>query len=114
MAINEWSSSISYLDEAVIDKAIDRCKVTMAWPPSIAEFLDLCDEQSGVLSAQQIMDNAIRQDFSQPIVQYVYDKIGSWDFRNDSTKQLLAKCQHHRNEFIATHRLSKGLLLDEA
>ncbi len=54
----EWALSIleNQLSMADIERAIDRCKQELAWPPSIAEFLERClpsHQQLGVPSAAE-------------------------------------------------------------
>lgn len=49
MAKKEWALSLEGKNQAVIEYALTRCKETLAWPPTISEFLALC-----VPSAQEL------------------------------------------------------------
>lgn len=47
IAKREWALSLRGYGEAELVAAIDRCKETLAWMPTISEFLSILNEQSG-------------------------------------------------------------------
>lgn len=91
MWMSDWAESLSNVSEEVIKSAIDNCKNTLEWPPSIAEFLKLCDRTLGIPSPQEAMQLAIRMDFSHPMVKAIFDRVGSWDMSHDKETVLLKK-----------------------
>lgn len=98
----EWSLGLQGIDPNHIRPAIDYCRANLKWPPSIAEFREICDKCSGALDAKTIMDLAIRRDFTNPIVERIFKIIGSWDFQHDKEKDLLAKVQAARQDYLRT------------
>jgi len=94
MALWEWDTAISHLSIKNIDTAIDYCKLNFEWPPSIAEFLKICDVLSGIPAEDEILQLAIRRDFSNIIVKQIFDEIGSWAFSHDSEILLKKKIKN--------------------
>ena len=47
IAKREWALSLQYYGEVELVAAIDRCKETLAWMPTISEFLTILREQTG-------------------------------------------------------------------
>lgn len=88
---NEWLSGLSDIDVNVIKGVLETCKKTIEWPPSIAEFLRLCEHASGFPSPDKALQGAIRRDFSHPIVAIAYDKIGNWSMQHDKENDLRPK-----------------------
>jgi hypothetical protein len=91
IVIKEWSSGLAGIDGAQIKAALDHCRMHLEWPPSIAEFRRLCFMAGGLPSPFELMQKAIRREFDHPLTKMVFDKIGSWSFRNDTEKALTAK-----------------------
>lgn len=83
-----WARQLAEYDGETIKGAIDECVRTLEWPPSIAEFIGLCDKHSGVPSIPEIIQKGIRRDFSHPLTKIVYDKIGNWDFSHLTQQEL--------------------------
>ena len=90
-AVKEWSEGLAGIQGHDIKQALDHCRINLEWPPSIAEFRNLCLKNSGVPSAAQVMRRAIDGNFEHPLTRMVYDKVGSWAFKNDSEKLLFTK-----------------------
>ena len=47
IAKREWALSMQGYSEAELVSAINRCKETLAWMPTISEFITILNEQSG-------------------------------------------------------------------
>ena len=107
MAMHEWMNAVGSISPILINLALDQCALTMPWPPSIAEFLDVCDDISGMPNSSKVMQDAIRQDFSHSLTKAIYEEVGSWAFRNDSEKDLLKKIDQARAKIIKEQRLSR-------
>ncbi len=101
---SEWCSGLAGIDVLLIKGCLEHCKVNIQWPPSIAEFRQLCEQSSGVPSASEAFTMAIRKDFSHPIVALAYDKVGSWAMKNDKESVLTGKFQHAYTESLNEYR----------
>lgn len=106
---NEWSSGLSSVDLNVIKDALDYCKKNLEWPPSIAEFIKVCESYSGVPSLQQCINLVTNRNFNHPVVLICYEKIGSWAMKNDTEKQLAIKFQPAYQEALNRFRKEERL-----
>lgn len=103
-ALHEWSVAFFGRSKETIDKAMDFCKMNLEWPPSIAEFIGICEQASGMPSLEESFAAAIRRDFYHPVIQTVYDKVGSWAMRSDSEVTLRIKFKAAYQEAISSYR----------
>jgi hypothetical protein len=87
----EWHEGLASVDVNGIKDALSFCRENLEWPPSIAEFRNICLKNSGVPSAAQIMRRAIDGNFEHPLTRMVYDKVGGWAFKQDTEKLLFTK-----------------------
>ncbi len=106
-----WSKRLERYSENVITKSITECIDTLAWPPSIAEFIAICDKYLKIPSQSEILQKCIRRDLSHPLVKTIFDKIGSWDFSHDSQKNLERKINEHYHKALT--ELKSNLLEDK-
>lgn len=90
---NEWCTGLSGINPNVIKDSLDYCKKNLEWPPSIAEFIKICESYSGVPTLEQAIDLACRREFTHPVVLLAYEQVGSWSMKNDSERQLRVKFQ---------------------
>lgn len=91
VALIEWECVVANFHKSKINEAINYCKLSMSWPPSVCEFIEICENLSGMPSLEEIMQAGIRRDFSHPIVGRVFEEIGSWSFSNDKERDLKGK-----------------------
>lgn len=101
---SEWSKGLSAINPNVIKNALDYCRKNIEWPPSIAEFIKICENYLGVPSMQKSLGLAINRDFNHPIVLLCYEKIGSWSMKNDTEKQLTIKFESAYQEALSKFR----------
>lgn len=110
----EWSEGMAGIDPTHIKEGLSYCRLNLEWPPSIAEFRRICEQNSGVPSSSHALQMAIRKDFSHPIVSIAYDKVGSWAMKNDKEAVLNGKFQaayiEALNEFRKNPNECWGLL----
>lgn len=88
---SEWCSGLGEVKLSSIKPALDECKIRVEWPPSVAEFLRICERVEGLPSCNEAMALAIRRDLSHPIVSMAYTKIGAWAMSHDRQEVLMPK-----------------------
>lgn len=93
MGLNLWAQSLAGIEVNVIKKALDFCRMNLEWPPSIAEFINICEEIVGIPSMDEVIRLCVARDFSHPLVKMVFDLIGSWSFSNDRERDLRQKVE---------------------
>lgn len=106
MWCQEWLDGLAGIEIIHMKEAIDYCRLNLDWSPSIAEFRGICEKASGMPSCSEVMEAAIRRDFSHPITKIIYEKIGSWDMQNDKKDILTRKFSSFYKEAIAEYRSS--------
>lgn len=79
--------------------------MNMKWPPSICEFLEICEQKSGMPTVEEVIQLAIRREFSHPLVKSIFDKIGSWAFQHDAEKDLRKKVRDLYLHFVGESRM---------
>lgn len=106
---DEWALGLEGINPHHVKAGIDYCRKMLRWPPSIAEFREICFSCSGVLSAADIMQTAIRGDLTNDLVKFVYEKVGGWDFSHDKESVLMAKVSKAREEYLESCSTSVGI-----
>jgi hypothetical protein len=89
--VHEWVSALSNIDVALIKGVLDYCKSSIEWPPSIAEFLRICEKHSGIPQMEEALSLAIRREFNHPIIFMAYEKIGNWAMKHSKEDVLREK-----------------------
>lgn len=46
LALHEWGDAIRELSDKQISNGIKTCRSSMIWPPSIAEFIEICKSRT--------------------------------------------------------------------
>ena len=100
----QWSEGLAGIKPSTIKEALAYCRNNLDWPPSIAEFRRICEKSQGIPTMEQAFRAAIRRDFIHPIVAVVFDKIGTWDFKNDKESVLLPKFKVAYQEALDSFR----------
>lgn len=111
----DWADGLAGIEINAIKEAIDYCKLNLCWAPSLAEFIGICDKLSGMPNALECMIMAVNGDFSNSIVRNLYDRIGSWNIRNNSEYELLRKFESNYPDEIAKFRSKRqrdAILID--
>jgi hypothetical protein len=106
----EWSSGLADINTDFIKDALDYCKKNMAWPPTISEFISICDKLSGIPSTNELIKLMINMQFNHPIVKLVYDKIGSFALKNDKEKDIVTKVNAIYSECLNSYRDNQNQL----
>lgn len=89
-AIDYWLGEFQQFSHATFTKAIKHaCDQYREYPPKIGQILDICWHYEGVPSLVELIQLAIRKDFTHPIVLEVYEKLGSWTLKNSKEAELM-------------------------
>jgi hypothetical protein len=89
----EWSTGLAGINPTLIKGALETCKLTLEWPPSLAEFRRICEQADGVPSCTQALEAAVGGKFDHPVTFLAYSKVGSWSMKNDKASLLGGKFQ---------------------
>jgi len=109
IAIEQWKKGLTGISDEAIAKAIDHCRMNLEWPPSIAEFIGICEKFCGVPSVDEAFQAAIRRDFDHPVIKLAFDKVGSWAMRNDNEDVLRKKFKDAYREALGFYREANAM-----
>jgi hypothetical protein len=109
--VEEWSQGLESIDIKSVKPALDHCRTNLEWPPSIAEFRRLCEEASGYPTFEESFANAIRRDFTHPVIKIAFDKIGDWAFKHDTEKDLAKKFKAAYQQAVHDYRVNTAKYL---
>lgn len=101
---NEWCCGLEDVNVSAIKEALDYCRKNLKWPPSISEFITICDSCSGIPSLGDCMKAAIRREFNHPLALMCYQKVGNWAITHDTEKVLESKFQSAYEESLIKFR----------
>lgn len=104
---NEWCLGLSDVNPRIITDALNYCRKNLDWPPSISEFVSICESFEGLPSFTNALNLATKQEFNHPVVLMSYEKVGSWAMKNDSELQLRDKFQKAYDESVNEFRKDK-------
>lgn len=110
----DWESGLKGIDSNVIMRALDKCRLTMDWPPVLSEFLRMCDQQSGLPGIDEAYQLAFAHNFSNPLVETAFKQIISWDWTHDSERDLRKKFAAAWKKTVEEHQTARMLGHGEA
>jgi hypothetical protein len=103
---DEWHEGLAGIDATHLKDAIACCRANLEWSPSVAEFRTICERIGGMPTVDEVMKMAIARELSHPIVQAVFEKIGDWNMRYDSSDSLKKKFAQAYKEAISDYRMA--------
>lgn len=122
IAKREWALSLQYYSEAELVRAIDRCKETLAWMPTVSEFIAILNDMGGdhglpssrhaYYEACRFADRPSQRQWSHPAV-YHAGKATEW-FRLRSEEEARIFPEFDYNYQIICRRVRAGEQLDQA
>lgn len=87
----EWALALAPFDAPSTERALEHCKRNMAWPPSIAEFLALLEQATGMPSARSAYEEACRcritpAEFAwtHPVIYHTASEVGFWRLQTEA------------------------------
>ena len=99
IAKREWALSLKGYNESELVAAVNRCKETLAWMPTISEFLALLREISGDHGLPGVRDayteacmhaeHPLKHQWSHPAVYYAGRETGWFRLRSEEERQVL-------------------------
>lgn len=112
----EWSQAIQGWTMDVMAKALDHCKLNLEWPPSIAQFIGICEEVSGVPTLDQAYRTIFTGTALHPVVEHALSKLDTYHLRMASGEKAYKMFKNAYREARADYRLEKAkqALLEEA
>lgn len=119
IAKREWALSVQGYSESQLVAAIDQCKETLEWMPSIAEFLRLLDEMGeqgipAVLAAYQeacrYADRPTQHGWSHPVVYHAGRETGWFELRSLAGAAIFKRFSYNFQQVKA--RFKRGDALD--
>lgn len=90
---NEWCCGLEDVNVNTISESLNYCGKNLDWPPSIAEFIKICESYAGVPTLNDCIKACVRREFTHPLILMCYQEIGSWAMTNDTEKALQSKFQ---------------------
>lgn len=92
VAKREWYEGLKDLSMEQLKHGFDHIrKKGGEFPPSIPEFRKACmpsAEELGIMPVSEALIKFFAKDFSNPMIESVYKKIGSWDYQHLTTREL--------------------------
>lgn len=108
---DEWGSALAGIDVSIIRNVLDELRNDdRDYPPSLPQFLKLCRKHCGLPDMEKAYQMALRRDFSHPLTEMCYEKIGSWHFTHDSEKDLRRKFKISYKEIVKQIPLNQKML----
>ncbi|WP_243633705.1 replication protein P [Motiliproteus coralliicola] len=105
VAKREWALSLRGYTERDIVEAIDRCKESFVWPPTIAEFLQLLKRDLAEYGLPEVLrayveacrfaDKPRQHDWSHPAVYYAGRATDWFRLRTEDKPEVFPDFEHH-------------------
>ncbi len=97
--MEDWLTELSKFSIEQVRAAVNKTLTEFKeFPPTLGQLVDLCMKESGVPSQQEVIRLMVARDFSHPLVNMVYDKIGSWTLTNGKSEEIERKVKEHYSE----------------
>lgn len=121
IAKREWALSLAGYNESELVAAVNRCKESTAWMPSIAEFLAILRDINGdfglpglrdaYMEACMHADHPVRHHWSHPAVYHAGRETGWFLLRTEEESRALPSFRYHYD--VICRRVREGEDLDQ-
>ncbi len=121
LAKREWALSLSGYSEPELVAAINRCKETLAWMPTISEFIAILNDLNGdyglpplrsaYVEACMNADKPTRHSWTHRAIYHAGRATGWFRLRSEEESQVLADFRY--NYEVVCRRVRAGEALDE-
>ena len=120
LAKREWAIAIKGFKEPLLAYAVERSKETYAWPPTIAEFLQLIakayaaygltEPRAAYLEASQCRINPLEFSWSHPAVYHAAASTGWYSLKSDEETKTWPVFEKNYNQVV--NRIIQGEALE--
>jgi hypothetical protein len=117
----EWALSLDGYGEAELVAAVNRCKETSSWMPSIAEFIAIVQEVNGDFGLPGVRDayieacmhaeHPLAHQWSHPAVYHAGRETGWFRLRSEGEQQVLPAFGYHYD--VMCRRVREGESLEQ-
>lgn len=121
LAKREWALSLEGYGEAELVAAVNRCKETTSWMPSIAEFIDILRDINGDFGLPGVRDayaeaclhadHPLHHQWSHPAVYHAGRETGWFLLRSEEESKALPAFRYHYE--VICRRVRQGEALDQ-
>lgn len=121
IAKREWALSLAPYSETQLVAAVDRCKETLAWMPTVSEFLAIIASQQAEDGVPALRDayceacrfaDAPRQhQWSHPVVYHAGRMTGWFELRSQTERQIIGNFNYYYEQCV--RRFRSGEQLDQ-
>lgn len=105
IAKREWALSLTAYHESQLVRAVDRCKETLAWMPTVSEFLKILEEvgagdgippvRVAYLEACRYSHEPVGKPWSHPVVYYAGRETGWFMLRSEEERTTFGLFRYH-------------------
>lgn len=110
--MRSWDvSDLNYFSNEIIGIALQRCNNEYSWPPTLREFLNLCERYSGFVQPQQAYDLACTKQLKDldVTIRFAIRKTGLYELRGKATEQVRKKFMSEYRDAVARFRAGEDL-----
>lgn len=121
IAKREWALSIGGIPETTLVKAVDQCKESLAWMPTISEFLSIINAlkpddgipevRDAYAEAARFADHPLQHEWSHPVVYHAGKETGWFKVRGEDEDQVFPVFKY--NFDLLARRFREGEVLDD-
>ena len=121
IAKREWAISIRYYGEAELVAAVNRCKETLAWMPTISDFLAILNEVGGDFGlpsphsayqeASRYAEHPLKHRWSHTAVYLAGRETGWFELRSDKESTVFPRFRYHYD--LISRRVRAGEHFDQ-
>lgn len=105
IAKREWALSLTSYNESELVKAVNHCKETLSWMPTISEFIQILrkftsdlgvpDLRSAYQEACTYAEHPLQHTWSHPLVYWSGRQVGWFELRNHTEGETFGLFEYH-------------------
>ncbi|WP_249263595.1 replication protein P [Neptunomonas phycophila] len=105
IAKREWALSLTSYDESQLVRAVDRCKETLAWMPTVSEFLKILEEvgagdgipsvRAAYIEACRFSHDPVGKPWSHPVVYHAGRETGWFALKSEEERTTFGLFRYH-------------------
>ncbi|WP_232348843.1 replication protein P [Neptunomonas qingdaonensis] len=121
IAKREWALSLAAFSEMQLVTAVDRCKETLAWMPTVSEFLKILETigagdgvpgvRQAYIEACRYADHPTQHQWSHPVVYHAGREAEWFRLRSEEERVVFPVFSYHYE--MVVRRFRQGELLDQ-